>query len=385
MIPNHQAWRNALVSLIGTASLAAIAAPQNAMRFEAFSPCLGNGSACAPQILATGVIEKDSAKKLAAFIAKPPKDSFLPPTPTIMFDSPGGSVPGGIALGNFIRSRGLDTMLQKSVTAEVRDERSPDVYRERVLAKNAMCASACTLAFVGGVTRAVEPGSRFGVHQFYSTEGNLGDGATQITMTYLAGYVESMGVSRNMLDLASTTAPEQMHWIPDATIRELRIDNVRPSLTPWRIDADANGVPSLVLRQQVGPNRELYLLVSNGTDAGTATIVLLVAVQRDAPGQARQDAYPVGAAPEISFKADGKRAITAKAVSNWSRVKTTPDGSAIFRSSVAVTTADLRTIAAARKLSIDDDFSNAVRDMSLATELSTTNLQGGVGLLLRSR
>ena len=235
------------------------------------------------------------------------------------------------------------------------------------------------------MTRAVEPGSRFGVHQFYSTEGNLGDGATQITMTYLAGYVESMGVSRNMLDLASTTAPEQMHWIPDATIRELRIDNVRPSLTPWRIDADANGVPSLVLRQQVGPNRELYLLVSNGPDAGTATIVLLVAVQRDAPGQARQDAYPVGAAPEISFKADGKRAITAKAVSNWSRVKTTPDGSAIFRSSVAVTTADLRTIAAARKLSIDDDFSNAVRDMSLATELSTTNLQGGVGLLLRSR
>ena len=49
-------------------SASAAAAP---MRFEVFRPCGGNGAVCAPQVLAQGDIELDSAQQLAAFLRTP--------------------------------------------------------------------------------------------------------------------------------------------------------------------------------------------------------------------------------------------------------------------------------------------------------------------------
>jgi len=140
---------------------------------------------------------------LAKFLAREAaRDKFFNPNPTIVFDSPGGSLLGGMALGRLIRSRKLDTLLAPEYTEERLDKTHPEGFRERVVAKDAVCASACSLAFVGGNTRALEEGALLGVHQFSSTTGAMDESAAQVTVTAIAAYVTEMGVDRQMIDVA---------------------------------------------------------------------------------------------------------------------------------------------------------------------------------------
>lgn len=232
-------FKSVLAMLIMVPALA-WATPQTPMKFEIFQPCLGSAAFCGTRIMASGVIEGTTHRKLAAFIAKA-KDA-LPPLITIMFDSPGGDVAGGVALGQFIRSRGYDTMLEKNIEEERRVGGVNGGYEMRNVATNTMCASACSLAFFGGRSRALVPGAKLGLHQFYSATGSdIGDGATQVTMTKLALYLETMGVDRRVLDFASSAGPSSMFWVPDLVARELKIDNTRPLLADWQIDADDQG------------------------------------------------------------------------------------------------------------------------------------------------
>jgi hypothetical protein len=62
----------------------------------------------------------------------------------IWFDSPGGSVEDGMAIGRKIRSLKLATRIPKG----------------------ASCDSICAFAFLGGVIRDVDPGGAYGVHMF---------------------------------------------------------------------------------------------------------------------------------------------------------------------------------------------------------------------------
>lgn len=61
---------------------------------------------------------------------------------TIVFNSPGGNVGSALRLGRMIRAAGLDTLQLRQL----------------------QCASACSLAFLGGVHRGAEPGS-IGIHR----------------------------------------------------------------------------------------------------------------------------------------------------------------------------------------------------------------------------
>ena len=99
-------------TLLGALALSATLAAAGGMRFSAFRPCDGNGAICAPQIYANGEIEVDSAKKLAAFLAsKEAAESYLPTAPTVAFNSIGGSLAGGVLLGDFIRKKNMSTTL----------------------------------------------------------------------------------------------------------------------------------------------------------------------------------------------------------------------------------------------------------------------------------
>lgn len=72
----------------------------------------------------------------------------------VTFNSDGGNVHAAMAFGRTIRALGLETIQLRA----------------------AECASACALAFVGGVRRAAEPGS-IGVHQSSFS----GDAALNVT------------------------------------------------------------------------------------------------------------------------------------------------------------------------------------------------------------
>ena len=98
----------------------------------------------------TGEIVSNDAEKLKALIATPlePKGTYryassleLKKTrPQVRLNSPGGNVFGGLVLGQFIRESGLDTLVPEA----------------------AQCHSACTMAFLGGVSRTVK--GKFGIH-----------------------------------------------------------------------------------------------------------------------------------------------------------------------------------------------------------------------------
>lgn len=361
----------------------ASATPQTPMKFESFQPCRGSASFCGVRILAKGVIEATSHRKLAAFIAKAKKDE-LPPLITIMFDSPGGDVAGGVALGQFIRSRGYDTALERDIEEEMTIDPSSKASPVRRIATNTMCASACSLAFFGGRARSMTTDARLGVHQFYSGTGSdIGESATQFTMTKLALYLDDMGVDRQILDFASSAGPSGMFWVPDTLGRELKIDNTRPLLADWQIEADDKGIPSLKVSQAVGPTTDLLLTMKN-SGAGVNVTVLAV-LAKDAPGIDRQSAFPVGEPLEVEFMSDYKVVAKATPLVSWKLVQKTKDGGAVFGGVAVISHADLQRMAKLQKLQITDNFSNAIRDLSISTNLSVKKLAGGTELLVRTK
>jgi hypothetical protein len=104
-----------------------------------------------------GIIQPDTAKAFAAFART--NRQKLPPSVTVSLDSPGGSLFGGMQLGREIRRLGFDADLLPDQT----------------------CASACALAFLGGVLRTLVGDAKYGVHQFSSSKASIGDGPTQVT------------------------------------------------------------------------------------------------------------------------------------------------------------------------------------------------------------
>ena len=154
----------------------AIAQPSGPMRFKVDRACDGNGSMCGARIYAEGQIEVNTPDRFSRFARA--NLSKLPPGRIVSLDSPGGSMFAGIKLGQVIRRLGFETQLLGGQ----------------------VCASACALAFLGGVERGFEGDGKFGVHQVSSSSGSIGDGPTQITIVAVASYIESMGVDRRLLE-----------------------------------------------------------------------------------------------------------------------------------------------------------------------------------------
>lgn len=216
------------------------------MSFSVFWPCSGNAGFCAPRVLAEGVIERDSHRKLAAFLSNSKSHSHeLPPLPAICLNSPGGDLAGGIDLGRYIRKLGLDTCLAPSYSRVPANR----MASEDVFAKNVICASACAFALVGGTNRLIEDQAKLGVHQFFGKSGQIGDANTQLTVVALAGYLEEMGINRELLDIASLTPAHDMYWLSSAEIRRLRIDNSTVEMSNWRLEALNDGTVVAMIKQ----------------------------------------------------------------------------------------------------------------------------------------
>jgi hypothetical protein len=336
------------------------------MRFSLYRPCDGNGAMCAEKILATGDIELDSASKLLAFVRSPQFQATGIKTPTIAFDSAGGNVVGAMTLGRLIRRLGADTYLASRYESHVG-------FNDRIVASHVICASACTLAFMGGVQRVVEPDARYGVHQFYARH-DIGDRATQNVIVAMAAYIEEMGVDRGVLDVASMVPPEKMYWLPPDAIQKLGVDNTQSPLAPWSIRASKDGRPFISVRQRVAAQREVYVGISQYKDS----FVVSVAAILDRPLAGR---FPVGDDVEIAIEVDG-RPIPATPLGPWAKFKGDRTGST-FYANLVISRSDLLRLAKARTLAISDGFANAIRDVSFTTPLSTDQLSAGAALLLR--
>lgn len=352
---------------LASAAFIAKSAGYAPMEFQIFHPCSGNASFCAPRILARGNIEIDTADKFKKFLKNSP-----PGKTTVVFDSPGGNLVGGIQLGRLIRNLEFDTAAIETVDEEMRGE-------TKVIVANPMCASACSLAFLGGVNRSVEERARFGVHQFYSSGTQIGDAGTQVLMTSIAGYIQLMGVNRRFMDLASLTPAEKMRWLTLSEAKSLQVDNSSPALEAWKITATTNGVPMVSVTQELAPNHRVVLFLLNHPNG------VMLSISNRFSASADISHYPIGEPANVEITNNNNLRLKPGNLSNWNYVRGLPQGEKAFNAEVLLTSDDVLHLAKFQELYLRDDFPNALRDFQFSTYLSVENLRNGLQLLKLTR
>jgi len=157
------------------------------------------------EIYASGDITQGTALKFVNFI----KQHNIGMA-TVYFDSYGGSLIEGIALGEIIRKMGYDTSI--------------GTIHNRL---SGTCASACTYAFAGGVARYIyDDRQKLGLHQFYSNKGLQGNiSATQDTAALVAKHFSDMGVGEEAFIWASSTDSTKMKWLSKEEARRINFAN----------------------------------------------------------------------------------------------------------------------------------------------------------------
>lgn len=344
------------------------------MRFTTFWPCNGNASFCAPRILAEGTIQNDTANQFLRFLGNTKSHAHqLPPKPTVVFNSPGGSVFGGMALGQLIRQRNMDTEMDVSYS------RAISLAEDEVFVKNATCASACVLAFAGGHTRTIQTKSSVGIHQFSTPGGNIGDSATQVTIVALAAYLEKMGIHRSLLDVASLVPHTSIKWLTGQEAKAFTLDNSSTPLSPWRIAATPQGLPVLELTQMIGPGRNLYLRVAQFNSYFTLAITLDLNKTIHSPD--RILFFPSLEIPEIKLCGD---AYCTKGYASKSWVRSESRDRVRFQGVVAFASEDFLKFAGGDTLLISDALPPALSDIGISTNLSKDGLANGIALLRRT-
>lgn len=155
----------------------------------------------------------------------------------LLIHSPGGSVNSSIAFGRILRK--LNTVVVVARAMDVSEmPRSKAGRREQGYAPNlrfmsGTCASACVYALAGGMKRVVPPESRIAVHRM---AGNIGhfDPATreyerrqvyagEAELNALSTYIEEMGVSPELVELAESVPHENARILTMREIRQLNL------------------------------------------------------------------------------------------------------------------------------------------------------------------
>ena len=162
-------------------------------------------------IVAEGDITGDTPDVFQAFLDTDPFDGFRF---VMALDSDGGSLVGGLRLGQMIREAGLDTTVQRYLLDPMTGKLGYDTA-------DGECFSACAIAFLGGVRRKVSEGSRLGFHQFSSAGGSFAredsvymtESTAQLLGATVLGYIMTMGAEPDLFARLSQALPHEM-WEP---------------------------------------------------------------------------------------------------------------------------------------------------------------------------
>lgn len=166
-------------------------------------------------IYATGEIVPGTADTLDSLL----NGAGVAPGSLLVLDSGGGALVDSLVMGNVIRWHGLVTMVGRPGPADPQTglpEPEPG-----------SCLSACTLAFLGGAMRYAGPyGSRFGVHQFFSSitqDPSFTPQAVQTMSGLIYDYVRDMGVDSQFLVEMARALPGKMNLLSPARMAQLGV------------------------------------------------------------------------------------------------------------------------------------------------------------------
>jgi hypothetical protein len=137
-------------------------------------------------ILAKGTMGIGFADAVQAAFAKYPEQHHL------LLDSRGGDVDNGMQLHDFLAA-----------------------HSDIVVEVDHLCASACTLAFVGASQRLVGPNAEMGFHQMRSIiDSNYSKSMVDTQQDSFKGFMSKLGASQSFIDMAFAKQGDDV-WIPD--------------------------------------------------------------------------------------------------------------------------------------------------------------------------
>lgn len=119
---------------------------------------------------------------------------------TVLLDSPGGEVTGGLSTAALIRRRGLNTMVPW----------------------NSDCASACVILLAAGVERRVAPGTRVGVHRWKYARPATDLDWQRDEMALKTAFLE-LGVSTDIVDMMLAVPNSTVRWLTRSEMRGLHL------------------------------------------------------------------------------------------------------------------------------------------------------------------
>lgn len=126
----------------------------------------------------------------------------------VSFRSDGGSLIAGIGIGELIRSKGFSTLVPA----------------------NTRCASACALAWLGGMRRYMSPDASVGFHAAY----NKSSGSeTGVGNAIVGAYANRLGLSYLAVIYITQSSPTSMTWLSaeDAKKNEIDVSLLEPTST----------------------------------------------------------------------------------------------------------------------------------------------------------
>lgn len=161
------------------------------------------------------------------------------PYSTIILNSPGGALGGGMALGRVIRKYGFNT--------EVGSPPAPGAK----YGADGGCYSACTFAYLGGQFRYFDDGSTFGVHRFYSrTPPADAEAAAQVASAAIITYLSELGIPADFFVEMTKAGADEIRTLRAAQLVEMGVVNNGIGPTEWSIETltEASGDTMLYLR-----------------------------------------------------------------------------------------------------------------------------------------
>ena len=160
----------------------------------------------------------------------------------VVFNSPGGALIAGLQMGQLIRLHRYATF-------------SPD---------DAMCASACALAWLAGTPRMMQAGSSIGFHAAFVING-AAKSETGLGNALVGAYMTKLGLSFEAVAWAERAHPdEELSWLTPQDARELGIPVAiippfkhkdRPQ-TATSEPEQPDPVPTLLMPDQPAPTPE---------------------------------------------------------------------------------------------------------------------------------
>ena len=212
------------------------------MTFSAWTSTLGQsfGEGSREYIFADGYFCPDTDQKFQQFLTtNPPKA----PNTIVVLNSGGGDLEAGLRMGTIIRQQKMWTQVGSQLPLMIPQNENIPAQTVPYIAEPTSppfpgeCASACTLAFMGGINRTIGYGSNYAVHQFESESQtpapNL-QAQTEAISAEIVTYLSQMGISPDYMEYMVQKTGNNVTNLSMKLLQQLNIATPRWQ-TKWQI------------------------------------------------------------------------------------------------------------------------------------------------------